>query len=200
MPLLTCIPSGACVVSYLMSYTKGHVRPMFVIGSCLMTAFGGALVTATPFNVGQSVAFATLCSLGIGAVIVPALTLALYASPDEYIGTTAALSLAARFLGGSVGTTIYFNIFNTAFTSNFPAFVVPAVVAAGLPMTSVEAFVGALATDPTTAVGIPGVTMEILQIGVLQTQWALTYSLKGVWLGTNCTAHPKVESWRPSQP
>lgn len=172
---------GACVVSYAMSYTRGHVMPMFVISSCLMTAFSGALVTATPFNVGQSIAFATLCSLGIGGVIVPSLTLALYACPDEYIGTTAALSLAVRFLGGSIGTTIYFNIFNSALMTNFPAYVVPAVIQAGLPISSVEPFVAALAVDPAAAMQVPGVTMEILQVGGLQAQWAVAQSLDGVW-------------------
>lgn len=96
------ILAGACIVSFAMSYTRGHVREMFVIAAVMMTAFGGALAAATPFNPGFAIAMATLDSFGVGAIIVPSLTLALYACPDEYIGTTAALSLTTRFLGGSV--------------------------------------------------------------------------------------------------
>ncbi|KAF2757893.1 putative major facilitator superfamily transporter [Pseudovirgaria hyperparasitica] len=172
---------GACLVSAGITYSRGRVAWMFVTCSVLMTAFCGSLASATPFNMPRSVAFATLGSLGIGGVIVPCLTVALYCCPDAYIGTTAALSLAVRFLGGSVGTTIYYNIFNTSFMTNVPKLIAPAVVAAGLPVDSVEAFIGALFTDPTSALTIPGVTMEILQVGGLQARWAFTESLKGVW-------------------
>lgn len=96
------ILAGACIVSFAMSYSRGHVREMFFVAATMMTAFGGALAAATPFNPGFAIAMATLDSFGIGAIIVPSLTLALYACPDEYIGTTAALSLTTRFLGGSV--------------------------------------------------------------------------------------------------
>lgn len=96
------ILAGACIVSFSISYTRGHVREMFLVAAAIMTAFGGALAAATPFNPGLAIAMATLDSFGIGAIIVPSLTLALYACPDAYIGTTAALSLTTRFLGGSV--------------------------------------------------------------------------------------------------
>jgi MFS family permease len=192
---------GACVVSAALSFTRGHVRFLFITSSALMTAFAGALVTATPFNPTRSTIFATLSALGIGGVIVPALTVALYACPDEYIGTTAALSLAVRFLGGSIGvsilccsfklfidispnqTSVYYNIFNSRFTERFPAYVGKAAVQAGLPTDEVVAFIQALASDPTgaAALKVPGVTVAILQAAGVQAQWALVDSLKGVW-------------------
>lgn len=55
---------------------------MFLIVATMMTAFGGALAAATPFNPGLAIAMATLDSFGVGAVIVPSLALALYACPD----------------------------------------------------------------------------------------------------------------------
>ena len=172
---------GACAVSGALSYTRGHVRELFFFAATLMTAFAGALASATPFNPTRSTIFATLSSLGIGGIIVPALTVALYASPDAYIGTTAALSLACRFLGGSVGTTIYYNIFDNAYKKNFPNFVAPAVLKAGLPENELVTFITTLAADPAACLKIPGVTMEIFETGVLQAQTALTYSLRGVW-------------------
>lgn len=174
---------GACVVSGALSYSRGHVRALFVISAALMTAFAGALASSTPFNPTRSTIFATLASLGIGGVIVPALTVALYACPDAFIGTTAALSLAVRFLGGSVGTTIYYNIFNTNFKSKFPQYVATAAIQAGLPAAEVPAFAKALSEDSTgaAALKVPGVNLQILQAGGLAAQWALNDSLKGVW-------------------
>ncbi|GAM89670.1 hypothetical protein ANO11243_077090 [Dothideomycetidae sp. 11243] len=175
------ILTGACVVSSLLSYSRGHVRELFAVSAILMTAFAGALASATPFNPTRSTIFATLSSLGIGGIIVPALTVALYASPDNYIGTTAALSLAVRFLGGSVGTTIYYNIFNNNYKKKFPAYVAQAVIKAGLPESEVPTFIQTLAANPAAVLKLPGVTMQIFQAGVLQAQWALADSLRGVW-------------------
>ena len=180
------ILGGACIVNTLISYTNGHIREMFMLMAVIMTAFAGALAASTPFNVAQTTAFATLSSFGIGGVIVPALTIALYACPDEYIGTTAALSLAVRFLGGSIGTAIYYNIFNNQFKAKLPGYVIPAVEQAGLTPAEAVQLVQALAADPTGAMAskVPGVTLQILQLGGLQAQWALADSLKYVWYST----------------
>lgn len=125
---------------------------------------------------------ATLTSFGIGAIIVPALTTALYACPDRYIGTTTALSLSSRFLGGSVGTTIYFNIFNEKIKTNLPNYVSKAAVGAGLPVSEAMSFVMALlgpggAAD---AQSIQGVTPNVLQAAGLATRWAYADSLSYV--------------------
>lgn len=53
------ILGGACVVNALVSYTRGHIRQMFFVSAAIMTAFGGALAMATPFNPGFAIAMAT---------------------------------------------------------------------------------------------------------------------------------------------
>lgn len=127
----------------------------------------------------------TLSTFGIGAIIVPALTVVLYAAPDEYIGTVAALSLSVRFLGGSIGTTIYYNIFNTKITHNLPAYIAAAAAKAGLPKASLIPFVGAFATEgPSAAAKIPGVSSAVLNAAALATRWAFADSLKYVWYAT----------------
>lgn len=127
--------------------------------------------------------FGTFGTFGNGAIIVPALTLALFASPDEYIGTVGALSLSSRFLGGSVGTSIYFNIFNANINKKLPAYIAKAAIAAGLPPTSTTAYVTAILADPTgkMAAAVKGVTPAILGTAQLATQWAFADSLKYVW-------------------
>lgn len=71
------ILGGACLISFLMSYTKGHVREMFFFVAAMMTAFTGALALSGPDNAGYTIAMATLAAFGNGALVVPALTLAL---------------------------------------------------------------------------------------------------------------------------
>lgn len=213
------ILSGACIISFLMSYTNGHVREMFFVCATIMSksyllflpstsyfppqhgqyqtpelifplltaAFGGALAAATPFNPAFAVAMATISSFGVGAIVVPSLTLALYACPDRYIGTTAGLSLCVRFLGGSIGTTIYFNIFNNKIKTNLPAYVAQAALGAGLPQTSLKQFIGALTNPidgPMLLKQVPGATAQVVSAGALALRWAYADSLKYVWYAT----------------
>lgn len=112
----------------------------------------------------------------------PTLTTALYACPDRYIGTTTALSLSSRFLGGSVGTTIYFNIFNTKIKNKLPAYVAEAAVKAGLPMGEAMQFVGTLLGTGGVAEAqrLPDVTPGILEAAGLATRWAYADSLSYV--------------------
>ncbi len=177
------ILGGACIVSFLMSYTRGHVRVMFLIAAAMMTAFTGALARSTPDNPTFTLAMASLAAFGNGALVVPALTLALYACPDAYIGTTGALSLSARFLGGSLGTSIYFNVFNTQIKTQLPAQVVPVALKGGLSQTNAIALVESLvlANFEEVAAKVPGVTPQLLEKVINARQWAFANSLKYVW-------------------
>lgn len=177
---------GACVSNFAISYTRGHVRWMFLCGAVIMTAFGGALAAATPFNPGTAIAFATLDAFGIGIIIVPSLTLALYACPDAYVGTAAALSLATRFLGGSIGTAIFFNVFYTQMKTNLKQ-VAATAVQAGLPESAAETFVQALQAPMNpkeVALAVPGATPEIVETTRLAYRWAYANAMQNVWYAT----------------
>lgn len=180
------ILSGACIVSAAMSYTKGHVRFLFLAAAVMMTAFTAALVASNPTNPGFTIAMATLAAFGNGAMVVPALTLALYACPDEHIGITTALSLSSRFIGGSVGTTIYFTIFNNKITEILPTALVGAAVAAGAPKESLMSFVQAMASPAFDLLApmVPGITPEMVSAVTLARQWAFADALKYVWYTT----------------
>ena len=182
------ILGGACIVSALMSYTKGHVRWLFFVPAAMMTAFTGALAASTPNNSVFTVTMATFAAFGNGALVVPALTLALYACPDNYIGTTGALSLSSRFLGGSIGTSIYFNIFNTKIKAKLPALVEAAAVSHGL--TNKKAIIAMVEAMASTSMyqqlgeKVPGVTPKLLEACIYARQWAFADALKYVWYTT----------------
>lgn len=127
----------------------------------------------------------TMCGFGIGGVILPALTLALYASPDKYMGTNTALSMSVRFLGGSVGTTIVFNIFNTKIATKLPTYVAQSVASADLSPLRLEKLLAALETgDASAALKIQGMTVNLWGHAQLAMRWAYADSLKYVWYAT----------------
>lgn len=182
------ILGGACLISFLMSYTRGHVRLMFFLMAAIMTAFTGALALSTPDNPGYTITMATFAAFGNGALVVPALTLAFYAAPDEFVGTVGALSLAVRFVGGSIGTSLFFNIFFTQFKKALPEMVGPAAVASGVPPTdtaTLTALVMAYASQvPGAASMVEGVSAATVAATQYASQMAYAEALKYVWYAT----------------
>ncbi|KXS98507.1 hypothetical protein AC578_5507 [Pseudocercospora eumusae] len=179
------ILGGACIISFLMSYTRGHVRTMFFLMAAMMTAFTGALARSTPDNSTFTVTMATFAAFGNGALVVPALTLAFYAAPDEFVGTVGALSLSVRFLGGSIGTSIYFNVFLNQFKTNLVNLVGAAAAGAGASQEVTVGLLQAYASQiPGAAAAVPGATAAMVSATQYASQWAYAESLKYVWYTT----------------
>lgn len=62
---------------------------------------------------------------------------------------------------------------------------VPAIVAAGLPVTSVKAFLAAAATGKESAfLAVPGISPEIIEAGVVALTQAYAHAFRITWLAT----------------
>jgi hypothetical protein len=151
-----------------------------------MTGFAGSLAVMTPENEYLTVALGSLAAVGVGGVLVPAATVAMLVCPDALITTAAALSLSIRTVGGSIGYSIYYNIFATKLTANLPKYVVEYSIKAGLPPTSALQFVTLFLTAPEklATAKIPGLTPAVIAGATKGTQWAYSESLKYVWVST----------------
>jgi len=146
-----------------------------------LAAFGGALSTINPDTPARAVAFGAIAGFGIGGVLVPAATIAITVTPDSFIATTVALSLSIRVIGGSIGYSIYYNIFANKLKTALPKVIAAAVVEAGLPLTSVLEFLGALVYDPKMIGEVPGVTPGVIEAATVASRWAYSESLRYVW-------------------
>ncbi|CAK7200330.1 hypothetical protein SEUCBS139899_003021 [Sporothrix eucalyptigena] len=178
------VTSGAMFFNALLSVKSLHCRWPIAIASAIMTVFGGALVTATPYNAKQTVALGTIAGFGVGGILVPAATLALIVVPDSLLATTAALSLSVRTVGGSIGYTVYFNIFSKKLTSALPAYVVSAVMGAGLPEADVPEFVATFLGAEGGAASladVPGYTTAIAEAATMASRSAYADAFKYVW-------------------
>lgn len=80
-----------------------------------MTAGCGSLACATRDNLFQLWGLLVLAGLGIGGIVVPASIITTIICPDDLIATIAALTLSIRVIGGSVGYTVYYNVFLNKF-------------------------------------------------------------------------------------
>lgn len=164
-----------------MSTFGAHCKWILFTAALILTAFGGALSVMNPDNVLTTITLGTCAAFGLGGVIVPAATVAMIAAPDALITTCAALSLSVRAVGGAIGYSIYYNIFIEKLNKNLPLMVGQYAVAAGLPLTDAETFVGTYLTLPLQAASLPGVTPAIMEGALTGSQWGYATSLHYVW-------------------
>ncbi|KAF7679895.1 mfs general substrate transporter [Alternaria burnsii] len=174
---------GAIFFNAALSRFPGHTREVLLLAVSIMTGFAGALAVMTPDNERVVLFLGSMAGFGVGGVLVPAATVAMLVCPDALITTAAALSLSIRTVGGSIGYSIYYNIFAGKLTTNLPKYTAQYAIQAGLPMESVEAFVGLFFTVPEelATADIVGVTPAVIQGATRGTRWAYSESLKYVW-------------------
>ncbi|KAK0111563.1 hypothetical protein ONS95_001914 [Cadophora gregata] len=175
------VTAGATILNWALSIFKNHNRELMIACCIVMTAFSGALAVVNPTNPKTAVALGTIAGFGVGGVLVPPSTIALTVCPDSLIATTVALSLSIRVIGGSIGYTIYFNIFSEKLTKALPTYVAGAVAKAGLPEADIMTFVGTFLTDPTSIMSVPGASPAIVAAATRASQEAYSYALKYVW-------------------
>ncbi|RYN26926.1 hypothetical protein AA0113_g7413 [Alternaria arborescens] len=115
LPVGFSILAGACIVLWLLSMLRGHNKELLIASSILMTAGCGALAVGRVDNLATLWGLLVLAGLGIGGIVVPASIISTIICPDDLIATVAALTLAIRVIGGSIGYCVYYNVFISKF-------------------------------------------------------------------------------------
>ncbi|MCJ1259289.1 hypothetical protein MMC24_007125 [Lignoscripta atroalba] len=128
LPVGFSILAGACIVLWLLSVFRGHNKELMIVSSVLMTAGCGSLAVARVDNLHQLWGLLVLAGLGIGGIVVPASIITTIICPDDLIATIAALTLAIRVIGGSIGYTVYYNVFVNKFIPNAKHYIGGAMV------------------------------------------------------------------------
>lgn len=115
LPVGLSILVGACIVLWLLSVFRGHNKALMIGSTILMTAGCGSLAVATRTNLSTLWILLILAGLGIGGIVVPASIITTIICPDDLIATIAALTLSIRVIGGSIGYSVYYNVFVNKF-------------------------------------------------------------------------------------
>ena len=118
IPVGFSILAGAFIVLWLLSVLRGHNKELLIASSVIMTAGIASLACLHVDNLDRAWGLLTLAGLGIGGIVVPASVMTMIICPDDLIATVAALTLAVRVIGGSIGYTVYYNVFAGKFKTN----------------------------------------------------------------------------------
>ena len=139
------------------------------------------MAAVTPEREGLAIGLGTITGLGVGAVLVPAATIAITVTPDTIIATCVALSLSIRSIGGYIGYAIYYKVFINKITPKLPTYIAQYAIQAGLPASEAIKFVETFVTAPTQLANFPGVTAQIIEAATLGSRRAYSDSLTYVW-------------------
>ncbi len=139
----------------------------------------------------------TVCvGIGVGSVSVVINAMVQLRVPHQYIGVAMGLVTVFRYVGGSVGTTVYQVILTNQLTDNLGVNVATALAEAGLPLASIPAVTEALATGNATSPALALASPAALAAGATAIKLTYADAFKIIYLvsiafgtvGTICAA------------
>lgn len=178
------VACGLSTVFYGYASTKLRtIRSPLFVGFLLLTAGIVGLATIQPNDSTRAIIFAGLAGIGFGAPLVLVIAGVQLSTPHHLIATATALTTSARAVSATVFTAIYSATLTTRLASYIPSYIAEAALAAGLPPSSVMAFVGALAgNNPAALAKVPGVTPAIIEAGVAGIKQAFADGIRAVYM------------------
>jgi len=181
-PAWICGAFSTVVYGFASTKLKTIRAPLFV-GFLILTGGVVGLATIQPGDSTSAIIFAGLFGVGFGAPLALIIAGVQLSTPFHLIATATALTTSTRAVSAAMFTAIYSAVINGRITKYVPSYVAEAAVRAGLPMTSVSAFVGALASNNATALPqIPGVTPVVIGAGVNALKQAFADGIRAVFM------------------
>ena len=158
------------------------IRETLFLGFLILTVGIIGFATIQPDESINALVFSGIAGFGFGAPLILIITGVQLSTPHHLIATATAVTTSSRSVAATVFTAIYSAALNNGLGKNLPNYVSKAVVSAGLPPSSVPAFIKALSGGDTAALStIPGVTPKIIGLGVAALKQAFADSLRVVY-------------------
>jgi len=175
IPLTLSLFLGA----WLKRRTDIQIRVVFIIGSALL----GAMAACTPDTPVMAcvLAFLTTAFIGWNEILNSAVATIVIDDQRE-IGTATGAGGSARSTISTICSTVYTVVLSNRLAQTIPAKVPPALISAGLPASSVTAFLGGIAIGNFD--DVPGSSPSIIAAGVRAYQEASSSAFSTVFLAT----------------
>ncbi len=181
-PAWICGAFSTVLYGFASTKLKTIRAPLFV-GFLILTGGIVGLATTQPGDSTSAIIFAGLFGLGFGAPLALIIAGVQLSTPYHLIATATALTTSTRAVSAAMFTAIYSAVINGRISKYVPSYVAEAAVRAGLPISSVPAFVGALASNNITALPqIPGVTPMVIAAGVKALKQAFADGIRAVFM------------------
>jgi hypothetical protein len=164
----------------------GKTKYQLIACSVLSGTFLGAVACETPFNRNTVLVLLFLGCFFIGWLESVGLAISGIAVKNQAeIGSAVGIAGSIRSAVSTFAATIYVVILTNRLTTTIPEKVPPALIAAGLPATSVADFLSAISVGtPAAFAKVEGLTDSIMATGLLAYKWANASAYQTVFLAT----------------
>ncbi|KIW32625.1 uncharacterized protein PV07_04156 [Cladophialophora immunda] len=143
----------------------GHQRWQLVAATSLLAALTASMSAATKDRQGLGIAATVIAGFAIGWLELIGLVVAGLVVPPNDIGAGQGFFGATRSVTGSLATSIYVTVYSSRLEAALPAKIVPAVVSAGLPQSSLPGLFQAISKGtPAALEKVPGINAQILGV------------------------------------
>ena len=178
------IACGLTTVVWGYSSTKLRtIREPLFVGFLIFTAGIVGLATVQPKDSTNTIVFAGLAGIGFGAPLILIIAGVQLSTPHHLIATATAVTTSSRAVAATVFTAIYAAALSSRLPKEIAKYVPKAALGAGLPPSSLPAFIAALAgNEPAALAKVPGVTPKIIGAGVVALKQALADSIRVVYI------------------
>ena len=157
---------GTVIYGYFSTRYRS-IRAPLLLGFFLLTAGIIGLATIQPAAELNALAFAGLAGLGFGSPLILLIAAVQLSTPHHLIATATAATTCSRAVATTVFTAIFSAAMNARLKRYIPEYISHAAVQAGLPASSLGAFVKDLTAGNTSGLSnVPGVNPEITIAGV----------------------------------
>lgn len=178
------IAGGIGTVIYGYTSTKFKtIRSPLAAGFLLFTAGVVGLATIQPGDDTRSLVFAGLAGLGFGSPLILLITAVQLCTPHHLIATATAVTTCSRAVAVAVFTAIFTAAMKNRLSTDIPSYVGKAAVEAGLPQSSIGAFIADLSAGDITALSsVSGVNSTIIAAGSQALKHAYADGIRVVYI------------------
>ncbi|KEF52257.1 uncharacterized protein A1O9_11497 [Exophiala aquamarina CBS 119918] len=172
----------SCILFSIWSSKARSIRVPLFVGFVIFTAGIGSLASIQPDDGLQSLGLVALAGVGFGGPLVLVVAGVQLSAPHKLLATATAITTSARAVSIAIFTPIFSAALNQGLTTQIPKQVGEAAVKAGLPSSSLPAFITALSSGDTSGLGkISGVTSSIIAVGAAALKQAYADSLRVIY-------------------
>lgn len=141
------------------------------------------MATIQPGQNANPMIFAALGGIGTASVLSLAIAGVQLASPHAHLATATAVAVIARAISSTSFTSIYSAVVTQKLDVYIPSYVTRSVALAGLPESSISAFIQALTANNSEQLAkVPGVSQSIIQAGVHALQQAYADGIRYTYI------------------
>jgi Fungal trichothecene efflux pump (TRI12) len=168
-----------------MSTRFRRLREPIFAGFLIFLAGMVGIATIGPGQSTNSIIFSTMAGIGWGSPLILVIAAVQLATPHHIFITATAVTAASRALAGTIFTAILSSVLNNSLASKLGPYITKVGLKAGLPQSSITAFVAAVeAKNATLLATVPGATQDIFNAGLYAQKKAYAESLRTVFIIT----------------